>query len=65
MLDQVVRATNYPISILMIGVGKDKGDKFKKLEFLDGEEDEDGNIPLIDQFGNRAKRDIVQFVPFR
>ena len=58
----------------MIGVGKDKGDKFKKLEFLDGEEDEDenedGNIPHtsyrpIWQQGQTRYRDIVQFVPFR
>lgn len=35
------------------------------MAFLDGETDAKGNIKLFDKKGNRAKRDIVQFVPFR
>ena len=50
---------------MLIGVGKDSGSKFKKMEFLDGTEDENGNVSLIDRKGNKAHRDIVQFVPFR
>ena len=64
-LTQVVRASNYPISIIIVGVGKNNKAKFKNLEFLDGVEDEDGKSSLIDKDGNRAKRDIVQFVVFR
>jgi len=44
---------------MLIGVGKDSGSKFKKMEFLDGTEDENGNVSLIDRKGNKAHRDIV------
>lgn len=64
-LEEIVRATRLPVSIIFVGVGKDRGSKFKKLEFLDGEENEDGTIELRDRNGNMAERDIVQFVSFR
>lgn len=35
------------------------------MNFLDGQTDEKGNLRLFDKKGNMAKRDIVQFVPFR
>jgi hypothetical protein len=53
------------LSIIIVGVGKNKDGKFDKLAFLDGEEDEEGNFRLCDQNGNFAERDVVQFVPFR
>ena len=46
MLEQVVRASKHAVSIIIVGLGKDNKAKFKKLEFLDGEEDEEGNLTL-------------------
>jgi len=59
VLEQVVRATNHAMSIIIVAVGKENAGKFETLEFLDGEADEEGNIKIIDKHGNRAKRDIV------
>ena len=59
--EQIVRASKLPVSIVFVGVGKVVAGKFKKLEFLDGEDGE----PFKDAKGNVAERDIVQFVPFR
>lgn len=56
-LASIVRASHYPISIIIVGVGPAD---FGKMETLDG----DGGV-LSDTRGNRAARDIVQFVPFR
>ena len=64
-MEQIVRGSKQAFSIIIVGVGKDRGDKFKNLEFLDGVEDETGDSKLVDMHGNRAERDIVQFVPFR
>jgi hypothetical protein len=45
--------------VVIVGVGKDRGNKFKNLEFLDGEDNEEGVSKLVDMHGNRAERDIV------
>ena len=69
VIEQIVRATEHAISIIIVGVGRDNKKKFKDLEVLDGEEiiDENGKaqIQIVDKKGNRAKRDIVQFMIFR
>ena len=63
VIEQIVRATEHAISIIIVGVGRDNKKKFKDLEVLDGEEiiDENGKaqIQIVDKKGNRAKRDIV------
>uniref|UniRef100_A0A8C4R4X9 Copine II n=1 Tax=Eptatretus burgeri TaxID=7764 RepID=A0A8C4R4X9_EPTBU len=53
----VVRAARLPLSIIVVGLG---AADFSTMEELDG--DEDG---LTAPSGERASRDIVQFVPFR
>lgn len=57
VIDLVVRATELPLSIIIVGIGQAD---FGNMEKLDG----DGN-KLVDSKGRRAPRDIVQFVPFR
>jgi len=52
--EAIIEASEYPISIIIIGVGKDN---FENMEELDGDD-------KILKFHNKAsKRDIVQFVP--
>ena len=51
----IIQAAYQPISLIIIGVGN--GD-FGAMETLDGDNG------LVDVHGNRAKRDIVQFVPY-
>jgi hypothetical protein len=53
----VVEASNYPLSIIIVGIGT-SGD-FDSMNILDG----DGGV-LTDSSGRRSSRDIVQFVPF-
>uniref|UniRef100_A0AAQ5ZUA5 C2 domain-containing protein n=1 Tax=Amphiprion ocellaris TaxID=80972 RepID=A0AAQ5ZUA5_AMPOC len=53
----IVRASQLPMSIIIVGVG---GADFSAMEFLDG----DDGI-LRSAAGEPAMRDIVQFVPFR
>ena len=55
-IDALVEASSYPLSVIIIGIGKRD---FKKMEILDGDE-----IPLISSTGQKWKRDLVQFVPF-
>ncbi len=55
--DAIVAACDLPLSILIVGVG---GANFDRMEELDGD---DGR--LRNSRGVPAKRDIVQFVPFR
>ena len=57
--EEIVKGSYHPLSIIIVGVGKDQGEKFDKMAFLDGETDEKGNLKLFDKKGNRAKRDIV------
>ena len=54
---EIVRLSVLPCSIIIIGLG---GADFTSMEQLDG--DQGG---LVDSSGVKAKRDIVQFVPFR
>ncbi|KMS95665.1 hypothetical protein BVRB_006000 [Beta vulgaris subsp. vulgaris] len=56
--DAIVKASDLPLSILIVGVG---GADFKEMEFLDGDKGE----RLESTSGRVASRDIVQFVPFR
>lgn len=56
--DAIVKASDLPLSILIVGVG---GADFKEMEFLDG----DKGHRLESTSGRVASRDIVQFVPLR
>ncbi|ELW69600.1 Copine-1 [Tupaia chinensis] len=55
--EAVVRASNLPMSVIIVGVG---GADFEAMEQLDA----DGG-PLRTRSGEAAVRDIVQFVPYR
>ncbi|KAI1733143.1 copine domain-containing protein [Ditylenchus destructor] len=52
----IISASDLPISIIIIGVGSEN---FQKMDELDCDSG------LLSQNGRSAKRDIVQFVPFR
>ncbi|KAI8544103.1 hypothetical protein RHMOL_Rhmol08G0269400 [Rhododendron molle] len=56
--DALVKASDLPLSILIVGVG---GADFKEMEILDADKYE----KLESSTGRVASRDIVQFVPFR
>lgn len=56
-IDWVVRGSFAPLSIVIVGVGKDD---FANMDLLDADES-----PLVDSRGVKMDRDIVQFVPFR
>ncbi|RVW84693.1 Protein BONZAI 3 [Vitis vinifera] len=56
--DALVRASDLPLSILIVGVG---GADFKQMEILDA----DNGCRLESSTGRVATRDIVQFVPMR
>ncbi|QCD84950.1 protein BONZAI 1-like [Vigna unguiculata] len=56
--DALVKASDLPLSILIVGVG---GADFKEMEILDADKGE----RLENSSGRVASRDIVQFVPFR
>ncbi|KAK4850940.1 hypothetical protein QYF36_011204 [Acer negundo] len=56
--DALVRASDLPLSILIVGVG---GADFTQMEILDG----DNGRRLESSTGRLATRDIVQFVPMR
>ncbi|KAJ7957170.1 Protein BONZAI like [Quillaja saponaria] len=56
--DALVKASDLPLSILIVGVG---GADFKEMEVLDADKGE----RLESSTGRVASRDIVQFVPFR
>jgi len=51
----IIESARLPISIIIIGIGETD---FSNMEVLDGD---DG---LWDNNGNKAERDLVQFVPF-
>ena len=55
-IDNIVDASNLPLSIVIIGVG-DKN--FEIMNNLDGDEK-----PLTNSHGELRKKDIVQFVEF-
>lgn len=52
----IVKAARLPLSIIIVGVGSDD---FEAMDVLDGD-----NVRLESR-GEKAERDIVQFVPFR
>ena len=54
--DLIVEASFVPLSIVIIGIGKED---FTFMENLDGDEN-----PLTDSRGRVRKRDIVQFIEF-
>ncbi|XP_057868895.1 protein BONZAI 1 isoform X2 [Cryptomeria japonica] len=56
--DSIVKASDLPLSILIVGVG---GADFKEMEILDA----DKGDRLESSTGRVATRDIVQFVPMR
>lgn len=55
-IQAVITASEYPLSIIIVGVGPAD---FKAMDVLDGDD------ALLKSGGKTAKRDIVQFVPFR
>ncbi|CAM9396399.1 unnamed protein product [Choristocarpus tenellus] len=56
-MDALVRAADYPFSVIIVGVGKQD---FSSMVVLDGD-----NIRITNSSGKKAARDIVQFVPMR
>nr|XP_027122768.1 protein BONZAI 2-like isoform X3 [Coffea arabica] len=56
-IDAFVKASDLPLSVLIVGVG---GADFKEMEILDADKER-----LESSTGRVASRDIVQFVPFR
>ena len=56
-IDELVEASLLPLSLIIIGIGKNTD--FKMMEDLDGDEEF-----LVSSKGQIRKRDIVQFVPF-
>ena len=53
----VVKGSNFPLSIIIVGVGDAD---FTYMKILDAD-----NEPLVDSKGTKMSRDIVQFVPYR
>ena len=57
-IDQVVRGSTLPLSIVIIGVGSDD---FESMDILDADE-----VPLYSmKYKKNMESDIVQFVPYR
>lgn len=57
-IDQIVRGSSLPLSIIIVGVGSED---FSSMEVLDADDE-----PLFSRTYNKyMERDIVQFVPFR
>jgi hypothetical protein len=52
----VIACTNLPLSIIIVGIGSANFDNMNRL---------DGDSGLYGSKGQRAARDIVQFVPYR
>lgn len=55
-IDNLVESSFLPLSVIIIGIGKAD---FSSMIQLDADEN-----PLINSKGQKAKRDLVQFVPF-
>ena len=57
-IDQIVRGSRLPLSIIIVGVGSDD---FESMDILDADE-----VPLYSmRYKKNMEADIVQFVPFR
>jgi hypothetical protein len=52
----IVKNCNLPLSVIIVGVGSADFSNMNRL---------DGDNGLYDTNGNKALRDIVQFVPYR
>lgn len=57
--DAVVEASKYPLSIIIVGIGKDEDEMFPEMRELDSD-----HKKLVNSQGTPAIRDIVQFVEF-
>ncbi|OMJ92020.1 hypothetical protein SteCoe_5339 [Stentor coeruleus] len=55
-INSIVKASGLPISIIILGIGNSDFNSMKKLDYDEG--------VLIDDSGNKALRDIVQFVNY-
>ena len=55
-IHRIIDSSEFPLSIVIVGVG---AADFTKMEFLDSDD------KLLQLDAKKAKRDIVQFVPFR
>lgn len=57
-IDEIVRGTSLPLSIIIVGVGSAD---FEAMDVLDADDE-----PLYSRkLNKKMERDIVQFVPFR
>ena len=57
-IDQIVRGSDLPLSIVIVGVGSAD---FSNMDILDGDDE-----PLYSRkFKKECSRDIVQFIPFK
>ena len=56
-VEELVKAAELPVSIIIVGVGDSKFEKMKKLDA--------NHFGLRSAKGKMAKRDLVQFVPFK
>ena len=57
-IDEIVRGSSLPLSIIIVGVGEED---FSSMDTLDADE-----TPLYsNKFKKYMERDIVQFVPFK
>ena len=54
-IEQIIKASSLPVSIIIVGIGDAD---FKKMDQLDSDEEK------LELNGIKAERDIVQFVPF-
>merc|ERR1711916_332251 len=52
-----VKSNDMPLSIIIVGVGKAD---FAKMDILDADDN-----PMTSTWGEKARRDIVRFVPYR
>lgn len=57
-VDEIIKASVLPLSIIIVGLGNDD---FTRMEELDS----DSQMLYSKRTNQRAARDIVQFVPFR
>ncbi|CAD8209885.1 unnamed protein product [Paramecium octaurelia] len=55
-IDDIIASSYLPLSIIIIGIGDAN---FKNMMILDND-----NKTMVDSKGNKATRDLVQFVPF-
>ncbi|CAD8192936.1 unnamed protein product [Paramecium pentaurelia] len=55
-IDDIIASSYLPLSIIIIGIGDAN---FKNMKILDN-----NNKTMVDSKGNRAIRDLVQFVPY-